>query len=133
MGDYKGPERVDPSSLVQGAEKSFSRMRSASDISMAEATAPAFHHRIMDAIKAQGKVRGDGTSIPEREAAAGVVLPPRKAYVVGARVLHSETGRKLTIIHAKAGYTKNTHRPVHRVADKDGNTWLIPESKLILR
>lgn len=134
MGDgYKGPERVDSSALLPGAQKSISRMQSASDISMAEASAPAWHRNTLDRLKAAGKVREENQAPPRREIYGDIEPPVRKTFITGARVVHKETGKKLTIIQARAGYTKRSHITAHRVADKDGNSWIELETKLKLR
>src|SRR5260221_462658 len=128
MSEYKGPERVDASQLAPGASTSFSRMHSAADISSAVASAPDFHSRVFAGLKAQGSIRDDSVaSSPARQQATS-----RRAYIKGARVQHKETGKKLVIIKANAGYTKQSHTPAHRVADNKGNVWDIAETKLRL-
>lgn len=108
---------------------SFANMNSVNDLASVEMAAPAFHRRYVDALKASGKVRDD-TLIAPRSVA---VLPQQaKGFKRGVSVVTTE-GKKVTIIQASAGYTKRSNTPVHRVADKKGNSWLEKETDLTIR
>ena len=50
-------------------------------------------------------------------------------YGRGDVVFDMERGKKVTVLKACVGYTK-MGRPIHRVADKKGNAWLVSEKKL---
>lgn len=131
MGEYKGPERVDPSSLLQGGEKSLGRLTGPEMLTMIELSRPSWHGQAINAIKARGRV--PGAQVRQNVVQAGDIQVPvrRKAYVTGARVQYTETGKKLTVIKASVGRTKKG-RILHRVADTQGNVWDISEKKLKL-
>ena len=121
---------VSPSSLIKPGGTNFSSMQSLDDLHRAESKAPDFHRRTLDALKATGKVRDDGTQ--QRSAMPSSVTPTKpRGFKIGVRVMN-KAGKKLTIIQAQAGYTKKTKTPVHRVADRQGESWLERETDLQL-
>lgn len=132
MADHKS-EPVSPSALIKVGGNNFFNMTDASGIDSLRAAAPAFHHNIDNALKASGKVRMEDPIVAAAQRGYVPVRQQIKRFKTGAPVIHVETGRKLTIIHASVGHTKKTHTPVHKCADKDGNVWDISESKLKLR
>jgi hypothetical protein len=129
MSDYKGAVRCSPSDLIPVNGNCFANMSDVAQLQSLEASAPSFHRRVVDALKASGKVRGEDVL----ENATVIRDPrPRKKFGIGARVRDVEKGRKGIIIHASAGYTKKKHTPVHKVADKNGNIWLAKQTNLEL-
>lgn len=133
-------ERLSPSSLIKLEGKNFFNMTSAEDLSFIEASAPAWHTRMLHALKASGKIREDQVMAPD---------PSNRGYVRNMQATRHEKkftrgtlckvkddgerpGKKVTIIHASAGHTKKTHTPVHLVADRNGDTWLERETNLKL-
>lgn len=133
MADDWKPERVSSSSLIPINGSNFYNMRGVQDLQSLEGSAPAFHRRMLEALKASGKVRDDGThqeveSIPSHASAPR----RRKGIGNGARVMDLKRGIKVTIIHANAGHTKKSKTPVHRVANRDGETWFLREDEMKL-
>ena len=120
------PERVSPGSLIQGGSRSLSKV----DPRSLQASAPAWHEAALNALIRNG--RAVPPQQQSREEVVGDIVVPRKRFEVGARVMHRESGKRLTIIKANAGYTNKSHTPAHRVADREGNTWVVPETKLKL-
>lgn len=125
------PEPVAPSSLIQVGGTTFSSMRSAADLASAEASAPTWHRAALNAIKAQGKVREETQFTEDGQT---VIIPrrPKAIFCTGARAIDRTYRKKVTIIQCKAGYTKKTKTPVHKVVDKAGNVWLAKQTDLEL-
>src|SRR4051812_42131814 len=111
-----------PNSLIQlNGVTNFASMRSAQELSTLEATAPAFHHRVLSALKAGGKVRAEENIQPQRSyETRGQVI--KASFRQGASVKDTKEKRKGVVIQAAAGYTKKSHTPVHRIADNKGNS-----------
>jgi hypothetical protein len=125
-------EPVSPSALIKVGGTNFASMTDASAIDTMRASAPAFHSNVDHALRASGKVRDEGfetkqTFVTRQHGKTA------KMFKTGAPVIHVETGKKLTIIHASVGFTRKSRTPVHKCADKNGNVWDIKESKLKLR
>jgi hypothetical protein len=136
MADEKKGEVLPPSALIPVGGNNFSKMTDSSQLSSMEAGAPPFHSRVLNALKATGKVREDQVisraSQPDRNTGYDTI-PVRKKlkFVNGARVKNLQ-GKKLTIIQASAGHTKKGNILVHKVANKEGESWLEKESELTL-
>ncbi len=134
MSEEWKAERVDSSSLIQVGGTNFFNMRGVQELQSLEASAPALHRRMLAALKASGKVRDDGTHETEYLPSHASAQRSKIGFGNGARVFDLKRRVKVTIIYAKAGYTKKTKTPVHRVANRDGESWLVrqDEIKLIL-
>lgn len=135
MADHK-PEPAPPSALIKVGGTNFASMTDASQIDSLKASAPSWHNNITEALKAQGKVRPEDPVVAMAQHQSRSVakrISAVQGFRRGAPVIHRETGKKLTIIHASVGHTKKTNTPVHRVADKQGNVWDIKETLLKLR
>lgn len=136
MADEKKGELVSPSALIPVGGNNFSKLTDSSQLSSMEASAPPFHRSVLNALKATGKVREDQVisraSQPDRNTGYDTI-PVRKKlkFVNGARVKNIE-GKKLTIIQASCGHTKKSNIPVHKVANKKGESWLEKENELTL-
>ena len=126
-------ERV-PSPPVRG--HCFAAMQSSAELAMMCASAPEDHRLITERIKRMGKVRGEDPQGQE-------IIDTRKKVKVHAAIGFGDgatvkvtsgdhAGRKGIIIQANAGYTAKTRRPVHRVSDSKGRSWLEKESHLKL-
>lgn len=61
------------------------------------------------------------------DAAKGTMV--QSLYARGDVVFDTEHGKKVTVLKVAVGYTK-LGRPIHRVADKAGNAWLVSEKRL---
>src|SRR5258708_7613578 len=129
MGKDWQPEKVSASSLIPVGGTNFANMNSVSQLNSLQDLAPGFHRATLDALKASGKVREDPLQVEHVTVRPSRIL---KNFGHGARVKDSKEGRKGVIIHANAGYTKQKHTPVHRVADSKGKSWLAKETDLKL-
>lgn len=123
---------VSSSELIRLGGTNFFNMQSVQDLQTVESTAPAFHTRVLNALKASGKVRDDGTHYDATLPIHAPINRQMNNFGRGARVYDRTKSVKCTIIHANAGYTRKTRTPVHRVADRSGDTWLAKESELKL-
>lgn len=130
--EYKGPIRVGRSSLIPVGGRNFYNMHAVEDLDTLERDPAANWHRgLMQGLKASGKVRDD--SVMEEATRVRVVPDHRNRKISrGANVKDRKTRRKGIIIAAAVGYTKKSKTPVHRVADKNGNSWLAKQSDLEL-
>lgn len=130
MADWK-PEHVSSSSLIQLEGTNFQNMHSVDDLRSIQAGASSVH-RAWDAPVTGGKV-SDGYDPPPRR--VNFVSPVRIKTMIfssGAKVQDNKKDKKGVIIQMNAGYTQRTHTPVHRVADKQGNSWLAKQTDLDL-
>src|SRR5271170_7994768 len=98
MGDEHKPETVSSSSLIRVGGTNFFNMRSVNDLVSAEASAPDFHRRALNGLKASGKVRDDSQQY-QPQVSERVQVRSRRSFDDGSRVRNAE-GKKLTIIHA---------------------------------
>lgn len=109
----------------------FANMQSVSDLEMMCSAAPEDHRLITERLKQMGKVRGE-----ERMGVRSSVKAHSASRVAtfsrGATVKDLERKKRGIIIQANAGYTVKTHKPVHKLADEDGNVWLQKEKHLKL-
>jgi len=131
-----GSEVISSTSLARLGGTNFFNMRDASQLNSVVASAPPFHQNVTRALIASGKVMPKD---PIVERAILQTMPatrtiraatPRLVFTRGTPVVHTPTGKKLTVIQASVGHTKKTLTPVHRVADKRGNSWDIKETEL---
>lgn len=136
MPDHK-PESVSSSSLIKVGGSNFFNMSDASQIDTLKAAAPPFHDAISRALTASGTAR---VPDPVVAAAERIVKSETKRDIRGSTnqftkgtPVRNREGRKLTIIKASVGETKKTRTNVHKVVDKEGNTWLEKETDLTLR
>lgn len=129
MGDDWKAEKVSASELIPVGGTNFASMTDASQIDSMRMTAPGEHRFLDNAIKAQGKHKAE-LAVPHQER---IIIPPQRklAFGVGSRVVN-QSGKKLTIIQANAGYTKKSKTPVHKLADKSGNIYIEKQTDLKL-
>lgn len=132
MADDWKAERVAPSAILPPAKSSIMAMDSVNDLNAAESSAPGFHRRVLDALKASGKVKSPhAEDFEEREPVSIHRDPIRTARIErGSDVRDIKTKRRGIVIKACAGYTKRSHTPVHRIADRHGDTWLAKSTDL---
>lgn len=126
MANEHKPESVSPSALIQVGGTNFASMRDSSQLASLEASAPAFHRQVLNAIKGSGKVRD--TEVAETMFASVKKLSNK--ITNGVTVKDNVRKTKGIVIQAKAGYTKKSKTPVHRIADRQGNSWLAKETDL---
>jgi hypothetical protein len=134
MADEKKGEIIPPSALIKVGGNNFASMTDASQLSSMESAAPPFHRTVLNALKASGKIREDQVitnTIRQSPANRNLLAKKILRYVTGARVRNKQ-GKKLTIIQASCGHTKKNKIPVHKVANKDGDSWLERENDLEL-
>jgi hypothetical protein len=124
MGNDWKAEHVEPSAILPPASKSIARYNDVNDLNRAQNSAPGFHRRLLDAMKASGKVRSPHEEDFQQERVT-IHRDPRATRIErGSEVRDTKTGRKGIVIRANAGYTKKSHTPVHEIADRNGNSWL---------
>src|ERR1700751_1421432 len=105
-GVYTKTQTIPASSLIPVGGNNFQKMTDASQLSSLEASAPAFHRSVLNALKAAGKVREDEKLVEMMKGRREQVTEgPRMGFRTGSPVIDKQ-GRKLTIIHARAGHTK---------------------------
>lgn len=129
--DFK-PERVTAPAI---GGMCFQNMRSLDDLKAACSTAPATHQQAMDWVISHGKKRGDfepPRRVEKPQPRAQVTISAARSFTRGRYCKDKVSQRKGIIIHANAGYTRKTNQPVHKLADKNGNSWLAKQKDLIL-
>jgi len=130
VGQGFKPERTSPPPLR--ASSCFASMQSVADLDMACASAPGDHQIILERIKRMGKARAQGNGEVRTKPKRTITLEATRTngFSTGATVRDRE-GRKGIIIHANAARTQSG-KPVHRIADKRGRSWLAKQSHLTL-
>ena len=135
MADETKPVLVSPNALIKVGGNNFMNMTDASQLTSLEQSAPAFHRRVVDALKASGKVRAEDPIVAQaqRHSQPEFYRPQQQKmrFTTGA-IVQNKAGKRLTIIKASAGHTRKNNIPVHRVADKNGKVWLERENDLKL-
>jgi hypothetical protein len=116
----------------------FMNMRTPKDLDTLCASAPSSQSVYMSKLRAAG-ARKTGHHVPANMPREEVYVRPVQSiktqkvrFVKGADVKDLSTSRRGIIIQANAGYTAKTHKPVHRLCDARGNTWLAKEKNLKL-
>jgi hypothetical protein len=107
----------------------FANMQSAADLDMMCSSAPEDHRLITERLKQMGKVRGE-EKMGMRPRVITSVKARTSGFGNGATVKDLERRKRGIIIKANAGYTAKSHKPVHKIADEDGNVWYQKEKHL---
>ena len=133
------PDPVSASSLIQVGKdnsnyRSLANITSMDQLLSIEASAPSFHTSAMRALETAAKMRQRNSNDEETQQIVSrhhIQREPKAEFGRGAKVVNKE-GKRLTIIYANAGVTRKSKTPVHKVADRKGNTWLEKQSNLTL-